>query len=147
MRVLTILSIFILSISSINCGRAPKKLSFDEMPGYHEKALIFHDLQDTLFLSSNTWGITGNHQIIYLTTYHKKEQRYDEQTDYRYRNEYVIYFEQFKDTLILYSGHESSVPSKFDSKVKVIQKRLRASELSKLHENYKEMGFSRYDET
>jgi len=145
MKTLILIGFIVLIFSVINCGRKSRELSLEEKPGYHLEKIVFPSTKDTLYLSSNTWGITGNHQVIFLTDYLKTDLIYNQEKDYRYRNEYIIYYSQSSDTLTLFVGDKSLAPKNFDSNIKIVQKELKGSDFRTLHENYKDMGINRYD--
>ena len=86
-----------------------------------------------------TRGITGNHQVIYITDYYKQQKaKFDPENDFMYIVQEPIFFKTRSDSLIIYTSVKANRPPR--SKLRVRQVGVPGYHLSEYKENYCDMG-------
>lgn len=109
-------------------------------PIYEKKKINFPNENTTLYVKSKNWGLTGNHKNTVISTNPDLEFQADSVTEYVFQGFSEIIYKTDNDTLKIYSHYEPSIPSKFDSKIKVefikIRNNVEWNELKGKIENY-----------
>jgi hypothetical protein len=93
--ILILISILIF-ISSYGCNKS------NGTTITNQHFVVFEELKDTIFIKSKTWGLLGNHNETYITSYPKKDFQYDSIRDLRFVSERTIFFEKKQDSLLIY---------------------------------------------
>ncbi|SDH08036.1 hypothetical protein [Psychroflexus sediminis] len=88
-------------------------------PVYEKKEINFPNENATLYVKSKNWGITGNHKNTVISTNPVLEFQADSLSEYVFQGFSEIIYKTDNDTLTIYSHYEPTIPSKFDSKIKV----------------------------
>jgi hypothetical protein len=134
--------VLLIIILALNCCISENKGVLDSQHRTYE--LAFEDSDDTLFISSKSWGLLGNHSTVYLSGYKKQDFIYDSIRDYRYISEDIIFLEMQKDSLYVFIGHASTVPTNFNSEVNILQIECNYDRFKYLEENYVELGIVKF---
>lgn len=137
-----VLSIAIIIIIVINRDNRIEK-GISEI--VNEKKLVYSQLGDTIYLKSKTWGLVGNRQTIYVSSYNKLDFTYDRLKDYKFEGEGIIFYKVKSDSLLLFVEHAIDEPNYFGSKVKVKQVEINGVQFRNLNENYLKSGIERFD--
>jgi hypothetical protein len=103
---------------------------------------IVFDTTHTVFIKASSWGLTGDHIQIQLSTFPIPTRAYDSSKNYIFY-EPTIYYQKKKDTLIIFSPSLSDLPSQMDTSIKVIQVEIDdPQEMKRYQENYKSIGLT-----
>jgi len=122
---------------------------YNKLDGLQETAtdkdyeITFNDINDTVFIKASSWGLTGDHIQIQVSSFPMINRSYDSTKNYIFY-EPTIYYEQKQDTLIIYTPSLSDVPSTMNTSVKIRQVQINGpEEINKYKEHYKSLGLNR----
>ncbi|QHS58451.1 hypothetical protein [Chitinophaga agri] len=94
------------------------------------------------FIHFKNWGISADHQRVFISG--KKNEKFvpDESADYIYNGLDAVYYKQRKDTLFIYCAIVSAVPVHYSGGITVVQTGLGDAEMMDLYKdnNYLKKG-------
>ena len=107
----------------------------------------FKELDDKIYISARSWGISGNHQEIILSSspISSKHRGYSKQKNYIFYTSEIYYKKTAGNELIVYvSNSLVSKPKKFSSPIHIVLKDIGTSdELKNYERNYKKYGLEK----
>ena len=109
-------------------------------PTYTVLELKSDTLNDSIYLKKKVWGIAANHQVIVISSSGQSEFEPDLESQYVYEGFTPILYEFMGNTLKMYIGKASEVPSNFESKIKIEQVVLDTPSMIELLEKHEEKG-------
>jgi hypothetical protein len=114
-------------------------------PVVKDEIIIFNNTEDTLYLKTVVWGISGNHHKTFLSSYKKNDTQYDTIRDYIFKEDYPIYYSKTKDTLLIYVMDEPQTPNNFSSNVIVKQIKIDGKRFRELCVDYEKKKVYKID--
>lgn len=110
---------------------------------HKDSKVIFDNLNDTVYVMASSWGLTGDHIEIVVSSLPIANRGSRAVSDYIFY-EPTIYYKKEGDTLVVYSQSIAVVPDNFNSSVKIRQVQVRDNEEMKNYEQtYKAQGLTR----
>lgn len=120
---------------------------FDVPSSGNKYVINFNELNENVYFYAESWGVSGNHEEIILSTEPINENReYSKDKDFIFYTSDVYYKKKGVDTLIVYAGSSSIGPYPKDLKtsIKIIQQELKNyDEVRDYDNNYKKYGLSK----
>ena len=108
-----------------------------------DSKVVFDNLNDTVYVMASSWGLTGDHIEIVVSSLPIVDRASNAASDYIFY-EPTVYYRKEKDTLVVYSPSLAILPDNFNSKVKIKQMQVRSNEeMKKYEQTYKEQGLTR----
>lgn len=138
---ITIISVFIYLLfrKSIDEINVPSTVN--------QQIVNFEELKTKLYLRAKTWGVSGDHEEIVLSSSPIKEgKQFLKDESFVFYTSDVYYKKQGIDTLFIYASESGmgEIPVKFRSKIKVVLMGLKNNNEEKdYNKNYKKYGLSK----
>jgi hypothetical protein len=108
-----------------------------------DSKVVFDNLNDTVYVMASSWGLTGDHIEIVLSSLPIANRASNAASDYIFY-EPTIYYKKEEDTLIVYSPSIAVIPDSFNSKVKIKQVQVGSNEeMRKYEQTCNEQGLTR----
>jgi hypothetical protein len=104
----------------------------------------FDKANDTIYIKKKNWGITGDYQIIVLSTDPNRDFKPNKEKEYVYEGLISLFYKMENDTLTLYVSKAVEVPEDFKLNDFILQKELTNQEMMNLYETYKEKGIQKF---
>ena len=90
-------------------------------PTFEVESLYFPNVDETLYLKKNNWGITGDGQRMAISKDKNEKIESDSQDEYILEGLNQIFYQQNGDTLTLFVREKFIQPERFDSKIVIRQ--------------------------
>ncbi|MCX6180485.1 MAG: hypothetical protein NT150_00970 [Bacteroidetes bacterium] len=109
-------------------------------PTYGIKKIHSDTLNADIYIKKKNWGVSGDHQVVVISTSGQEKFEPDSTKDYIFVSEF--FFKASKDSLYIYTDSKAKEPRLFDSKFKVIQVELSNPKMMDLrgYDNFKNKG-------
>jgi len=123
--------------------------SFDTSmdPVINNQIIEFEEVGEKVYMRAKTWGISGNHSEILLSTspINNEHREYFKNKQYTFINTTELFYrKQGKDSLLIYVDYKSEIPEKLDTKIQIEQIELKNyDEVKDYKQNYKKYGLSK----
>jgi hypothetical protein len=104
--------------------------------------IVFDETKDTFFIKASSWGLTGDHIQIQLSSFPIINRAYDSTKNIIFY-EPTIYCQQMMDSLIIYSPSISNLPSQMATKIKIKQVELGPGDIIRYEQDYKHLGLKK----
>jgi hypothetical protein len=140
--IITIGAVFILAAGVFFC------FTYNALDGldtsvHKESKVVFDNLNDTVYVMASSWGLTGDHVEIVLSSSPVANRASNALSDYIFY-EPTVYYKKEKDTLIVYSPSIAVIPDNFNANVRIRQVQVHSNgEMKKYEQIYKEQGLIR----
>ena len=117
-------------------------------PSVSSHVIEFEELNQKVYLRAMSWGISGNHNEVILSTnpVEPSTRKSEEGKDYIFYTSEVYYKKQGIDTLLVYAESSSigKRPNNFSGSINVVPVELKTySEVQDYEKRYKEYGLSK----
>ena len=108
----------------------------------------FEEAGETVYIRAVSWGISGNHNEVMITTepVEPEIRKPEEERDYIFYTMELYYKKKGIDSLLIYAPSSSigDVPSNFSEKIKIVLLELKTfDEIRDYEQNYNEYGLTR----
>lgn len=112
---------------------------FEEIgkPVYIKEQIYFPEKNETVYLKSKIWGLTGDHQITTISTNPDSEFFPDSTSEYIFYGFEALIYKKSKDTLYIFAGQTPEKPVNFNSKINIVMIKTQAIEWTSLNEKIK----------
>jgi hypothetical protein len=98
---------------------------------------------NTLYIKKKNWGLTGDYQVIVLSTNLNKDFSPNKKTEYVFEGLSPFFYKVDNGILTLYVRKVSEIPEIFNLKDFVKQEELTNQEMMTLFDNYKDKGIKK----
>jgi hypothetical protein len=93
---------------------------------HKDSKVIFKNLDDTVYVMASSWGLTGDHIEIVVSSLPIANRGSSAASDYIFY-EPTIYYKKEGDTLVVYSPSIAVIPDNFKSSVNITQVQVRVT--------------------
>ncbi len=97
--------------------------------------ISFRGKEPAIYIHQQTWGMTGDHRVVFITGANRKNTSPDQRTDYIYKGFSPLFYKQKDDTLMIYCTAASAVPPDWNAAFNIVQIELANPEMMRLFDN------------
>src|SRR5699024_8170549 len=115
--VVIILSIIVFLLIGITGYLYMNLPEFD--PNISVEKIYSKKYNESIYLKKKNWGITGNHQVIAISTPPDGNPDLNKKTDFIFKGLSNLFYKFENDTLHIYTNKASDVPSNFSSNIEI----------------------------
>lgn len=142
-RILKIVGFIAYSVLLIMIGRCTEEVDNMFQPAYEKEQIYSHELKESIYLKSKTWGISADSRIYVISTNDETEFEPNELSEYVFHGFGDLFYRQTKDSLIFYVMQSPNVPSVFSTRFQIEFVKLTNPEYIRLRDEY-ENGLQRF---
>lgn len=100
-------------------------------------------LGEILYVYEYNWGVSGNHSDIVISNREIKNKNINEDFDYYFKGNSIMFYKTTKDTLHLFVETKVKIPPKMTSKIIIVQHEKTNAELYSLRNSYQGQGIKK----
>ncbi|MCP4705339.1 MAG: hypothetical protein GY865_12075 [candidate division Zixibacteria bacterium] len=98
---------------------------------------------DSLFVKKKNWGMTYDHQIVFISSQPKQDDEYNPHYDYMYRGLQGLLYKVSNDTVYIYASTLSPTPDSFSSQLVIIQVEIYYDKMHEFQKDSYKKGMTR----
>jgi len=101
-------------------------------------------LNESVYIKKKLWGISYDHQVIWISPKASNKSEHNPKTDYIYKGLSPLFYRVKDKALEIYVSKASPIPPEFNSEVKIIQIELDNPTMMELLTTYESKGLKKF---